>query len=123
MAQAVDKDTLGIGFSNLNYAYDAHTDKPVPGLMPVPMDFDGDGKIMESERFYETLTQLKRAIVEGVYPSPPARDLNLVTKGKPTGLTRDFLLWILTDGQKYVGEAGYVELPQQKLNAAVEKLG
>jgi phosphate transport system substrate-binding protein len=123
MAEAVQKDTLGIGFNNLNYVYDADTDRPVANLMPVPLDIDGDGHIAELESFYQTRTDVKRAIAEGVYPSPPSRDLSLLIKGKPKGLTRDFLLWILTDGQKYVDEAGYVELPQQKLSAAVAKLG
>jgi len=123
MTDAVRRDTFGIGFNNLNYAYDANTDKPIAGLMPIPIDIDGDGHIAEAESFYETRTEVKRAIAEGVYPSPPARELSLITKGKPEGLTREFLLWILTDGQKYLDEAGYIELPQQKLSAAVEKLG
>ena len=55
------------------------------------------------------------------YP-PPARDLNLVTEGRPEGLTREFVVWVLTDGQQYVDEAGYVALPPQKLSAALEKL-
>jgi phosphate transport system substrate-binding protein len=123
VAEAVKEDPFGIGFSNLNYAYDAHTDKPVAGLMPIPIDMNGDRHISKSESFYETLTELKRAIVEGAYPSPPARDLNLLTKGAPQGLTRDFMLWVLTDGQEYVDKAGYVELPQQALKAAIKKLG
>jgi len=123
MVEAVRSNSLGIGFNNLNYAYDANTDRPVAGLMPIPIDIDGDGRIAESESFYGTRTDVKQAIVGGVYPSPPARDLNLLTKGKPEGLTREFMLWILTDGQQYVDESGYVELPQQKLSGALEKLG
>lgn len=122
MVEAVRSNSLGIGFSNLNYAYDANTDRPVAGLMPIPVDIDGDGRIAESESFYATRTDVKQAIAEGVYPSPPARDLNLVTEGRPEGLTREFVVWVLTDGQQYVDEAGYVALPRQKLSAALEKL-
>ena len=123
IAEAVKKDPRGIGFNNLNYAYDATTDKPVAGLMPIPIDFDGNESIGESESFYGTRAALKRAIAEGVYPSPPARDLNLLTKGEPEGVTREFLIWIFMDGQKYVDEAGYVRLSEQKLSAALGKLG
>jgi phosphate transport system substrate-binding protein len=123
MVEAVRSNSLGIGFNNLNYAYDTNTDRPVAGLMPIPIDIDGDGRIAESESFYGTRTEVKRAIAEGVYPSPPARDLNLLTKGEPEGLAREFLLWVLTDGQQYVDKAGYVELPQEKLSAALDKLG
>jgi phosphate transport system substrate-binding protein len=41
---------------------------------------------------------------------------------KPTGLAKAFLQWILTDGQKFVGEAGYVQLPQDQLDAGLKKI-
>ena len=62
------------------------------------------------------------AIAAGAYPSPPARDLNLVTKGRPTGLTREFIVWCLTDGQQYVTETGYVPLPEGKLDEERKKI-
>jgi phosphate transport system substrate-binding protein len=123
IAEAVQRDRLGIGYNNLNYAYDASTGKPVKGLMVVSIDINGDGKLSKREDFYDTRQGVKKAIATGVYPSPPARDLNLLTKGKPTGLTRDFILWILRDGQKYVDEAGYIELPRPRLAAAIKKIG
>jgi phosphate transport system substrate-binding protein len=123
IAEAVQRDRLGIGYNNLNYAYDASTGKPVKGLMVVPIDINGDGKLSPNESFYATRQSVKKAIATGAYPSPPARDLNLLTKGKPTGITRDFILWILRDGQKYVDEAGYIELPRPRLAAAIKKIG
>jgi len=123
LAQAVQRDKFGIGYNNLNYAYDARTGKPVAGLVMIPIDINGDGKISKSESFYRTRAEMKKAIASGAYPSPPARDLNLLTKGKPTGLTREFLLWTLRDGQRYVDRAGYIELPKPKLDAAKKKLG
>ncbi len=123
LAQAVQRDKFGIGYNNLNYAYDPKTGKPVAGLVMIPIDINGDGKISKSESFYRTRSEVKKAIASGAYPSPPARDLNLLTKGKPTGLTREFLLWILRDGQRHVDRAGYIELPKQKLDAAKRKLG
>jgi phosphate transport system substrate-binding protein len=122
MIEAVQGDRLGLGFSNLRHAYDADTDRPAAGLIVVPLDIDGDGTITQAESLYETHTDMTRAIAAEVYPSPPARDLYLLTKGKPEGVTQEFVLWVLTDGQKYVAEAGYVELTQPKLNAAIEKV-
>jgi phosphate transport system substrate-binding protein len=34
----------------------------------------------------------------------------------------EFLEWILTDGQKFVSEAGYVKLPDEKIKSELEKL-
>ncbi|UCH36755.1 MAG: substrate-binding domain-containing protein [Armatimonadota bacterium] len=122
LADAVKKDPLGVGYNNLNYAYDAATGKPVAGLIPVPIDINGNGTLDADESFYSAKSDVIRAIKDGVYPSPPARDLNLLTKGKPTGLTREFILWILGDGQQFVDEAGYIQLPQEKLTASFDKL-
>ena len=123
LAEAVKRDRFGIGYNNLNYAYDAKTGKPVAGLMIVPIDINGDGRVTKEENLYATRSDARRAIANGAYPSPPARDLNLLTKGKPKGLTRDFLRWILRDGQRFVDQAGYVELPKQQLTAAVKQVG
>ena len=119
VAEAVRKDRLGIGYNNLNYVYDFKTGKPLPGILVVPIDINGDGKLDKDERFYDTKAAVLKAIASGVYPSPPARDLFLLTKGKPKGITRDFILWILRDGQKYVNQAGYIQLPKQKLTKSV----
>ena len=121
IAEAVVKDPLGIGYNNLNYAFDPNTGKPVPGAVVLPIDANGDGAADPGE-VLEVKTEAVEAVVTGKYPSPPARMLNLVTKGKPTGLTRDFLLWIVGDGQKYLNEAGYVPLTSAQVAAAQEKL-
>jgi phosphate transport system substrate-binding protein len=62
------------------------------------------------------------AVASGYYPSPPARELNLVTNGEPTGLVKDFLIWILSDGQKFVDDSGYIALPKDKLDEELGKL-
>jgi phosphate transport system substrate-binding protein len=123
LALAVQKDRLGIGYNNLNYAYDADTGKPVAGLIVIPIDINGNGKLDQNERFYATRKQVANAIANGLYPSPPARELNLLTRGKPKGLTREFILWILRDGQRFVDETGYIALPKQRLGAAIRKVG
>jgi phosphate transport system substrate-binding protein len=122
LAEAVKRDRLGIGYNNLNYAYDAKTGKPVAGLKILPLDINGNGKLDPAENFYQSKAKVQDAIASGRYPSPPARDLNLLTKGKPTGATAEFMRWILTDGQKYVDEAGYIALPKAKLKENLKKL-
>jgi phosphate transport system substrate-binding protein len=121
LLDAVIKDPLGIGFNNLNYAFDMETGEPVAGAGVIPVDADGDGKVSTDE-IYTDKSQAVAAIASGSYPSPPARDLNLVTLGKPTGLTKAFITWVLGDGQNYVGEAGYISLPQEVLAKELEKL-
>ncbi|MCE1197728.1 MAG: extracellular solute-binding protein [Marinilabiliales bacterium] len=123
LALAVKKDPLGIGFNNIGYAYDHNTKKQVPGLRVLPLDINGNGKIDPEENFYDTMDQLILAIANGKYPSPPARELYLVSKDQPQkAVVKAFIRWILTDGQKYVNETGYIALPTERLSQEAKKL-
>jgi phosphate transport system substrate-binding protein len=121
LLDAVVKDPLGIGYNNLNYAYDMGTGKPVAGALVVPIDVNGNGQA-DPEEIYDTKEAAINAVATGQYPSPPARDLNLVTNGKPTGLAAAFVKWVLTDGQGFVSESGYIALPKAKLDQELKKL-
>ncbi|MCX6031054.1 MAG: substrate-binding domain-containing protein [Chloroflexi bacterium] len=121
IADAVVKDPLGIGYNNLNYAFDAKTGKPVAGLAVVPIDVNKNGQADPDEAI-DSKAKAIQAISTGKFPSPPARVLNLVTKGKPSGLTKTFLLWVLNDGQKFQDEVGYIPLTQEQLTKERAKL-
>jgi phosphate transport system substrate-binding protein len=119
--QAVIADPLGIGYNNLSYAYDASSGLPVSGAIVLPVDFNNNGTA-ETDEYLETKQEAIEMVATGKYPSPPSRDLNLVTNGKPTGLTKLFIQWILTDGQQFVGDAGYVKLTQELLDEMIKKV-
>lgn len=118
---AVIKDPLGLGYNNLNYAFDMSSGEPVAGAVVIPIDVNNNGKA-DPEEVMDTKAKALAAIASGVYPSPPARVLNLVTKGKPSGVTQDFLEWILTDGQQYVESTGYIQLEASQLAIQLEKV-
>jgi phosphate transport system substrate-binding protein len=123
VATAVSKNPLSIGLNNIGYAYDNNTLKPLPGIRVLPVDGNNNGKIDPDEDFYASKDQITKAIAEGRYPSPPARDLYLVTKGLPTSpVVIAFLKYVLTDGQKLNAPVGYIEIPQEKLDKALAKL-
>ncbi len=124
LAQAVKKDPLGIGYNNIGYAYDASTKQQVKGLKVIPLDLNNNGKIDPDENFYDSMNDLIAAIASGKYPSPPARELYFVVKGNPKNnkVLAEFIKWVLSDGQKFVHEAGYITLPNDKLEAERKKL-
>jgi len=123
LALAVKKDQLGIGYNNIGFAYDNESKRQLPGLLIVPLDINGDGKIASDEDFYNSMDDLINAIASGKYPSPPARELYFVTNGKPQKeVVRKFLIWVLTDGQKFVNEAGYVTLSKDALSKEIVKV-
>jgi phosphate transport system substrate-binding protein len=122
LAEAVRKDPVGIGYNNLNYAYDFKTGLPPKGLCIVSFDLNENGKV-DPEEDLKTKNRALQAIASGIYPSPPARDLYLLTKDNLKGLSKEFIRWILTDGQKYVEEVGYIKIAKTQVNLALKKLG
>jgi phosphate transport system substrate-binding protein len=121
LLDAVIKDPLGVGYNNLNYAFDFETGEPVAGAQVISLDGNGDGQLDPGERC-DSKAQAVAAVAGGIYPAPPARDLNLVAGGKPDGLVLAFLRWVLTDGQAYIDEVGYIALSPEILDGAMSKL-
>jgi phosphate transport system substrate-binding protein len=123
LAEAVKKDPRAIGFNNIVYVYDPATKKPHEGITVIPIDINENGILDPEESFYGTLDELMDGIAKGVYPSPPARELFFVSKGKVSDKgVLDFLNWVLTEGQKNVTSAGYVKLSEERIKEQINKL-
>ena len=123
LVQAVKKDPLGIGYCSIGYAYDAITKQVNPGIKILGIDLNSNGKIDADENFYNTLNDLLKAITSGKYPTPPARDLYFVTNGKPSNpIVQEFIKFVLTDGQKFVSDTGYVGFAKSKLDKELLKV-
>jgi phosphate transport system substrate-binding protein len=122
LADAVKTDRLGMGYNNIGFAYDANTGLPIEGLAIIPLDTNENGRVDPDEQVYAKRETIVSAINTGKYPSPPARELNLVTKEKFTGASQQFVRWILTDGQQYVQESGYIALPKEKIAQELKKM-
>jgi phosphate transport system substrate-binding protein len=121
LVDTVIKDPLGIGYSNLNSVFDLTNGSVVPGALVSPVDVNKNGQADADETF-KTTNDAVNAVAAEKYPSPPARFENLATKGKPTGLTLAFIEWILTDGQQFLTQAGYVPLTPEKQAESLAKL-
>lgn len=93
------------------------------GLEIIPIDLNNNGVIDPDENFYDNLDDICAAIGNEQYPSPPARDLYLISKGEPKNpIVIEFLKWILTEGQQYVNDAGYVRLSESKIETEMQKI-
>ncbi|MBK7160930.1 MAG: hypothetical protein IPH77_20895 [Ignavibacteria bacterium] len=80
MADAIRKDINSIGYNNIIYIYDINTKKKHEGLEIIPVDINENGVVDADENIYNTIDDIDKAIKEGKYPSPPARDLYFVSK-------------------------------------------
>lgn len=122
LAAAIQGDKPGIGYNNINFIYDPETKKPFNGIKPVPIDLNENAILDENENFYDNRTNIVNAIASNVYPSPPARALHLVTKNSFTKVAKEFVYWILTDGQQYVPDNGYIQLSEDMIDEQIEYL-
>ncbi len=123
IADAVKKDVKGIGFNNTQYIFDIETGNKIAGIDILPLDVNNNGKIDSAENFYTNLSSVETAVLNGNYPSPPVRDLYFICKQKPTNQTiLDYFKWVLTDGQQYVKDAGYILLPADVIQQQLQKL-
>lgn len=123
IAETLQKDVNGIGFNNIGYAYNDKTHLPTKGISVLPIDVNENGKIDDDERFYDTMDQLMKAISEGKYPSPPARNLYLVTAGNPQNpIVKAFLKYIITQGQKLTAPAGFINISQEQQKEELKRL-
>jgi phosphate transport system substrate-binding protein len=122
LAEAVRQDKLAVGYNNIGFTYDLATSAPVDGLRVIPIDLNGNGAIDPDEDFYTVKSDIADAIKRRAYPFPPARELYLVTKGEASPTIKEFYRWILTEGQQYIAQAGYVPLTQDQIDAALTEL-
>ena len=123
LAEVVRQDPLAVGFNNIGFTYDPATGLPNEGLQVIPIDLNGNGQIDPEEDFYKSRDELTKAIKDQLFPFPPARVLYLVTKGEPSPAIAAFYRWVLTDGQAFVPDAGYVALTETQLQEAQALVG
>ena len=123
LAAAVKNDRNAIGYNNTIFVYSLDSKLKYPGVEVVPIDVNGDDILSDNEIFYDSLDQLIKAISDGRFPSPPARELYFVSQGKPENeIVKTFLRWVLTEGQQYVFETGYIKLSEERIKTELEKL-
>jgi len=123
---AVQGNHFAIGYDNTGYVYTKkladNSVVPADGILPVPIDLNGNGTLDAKENVYANRTTMVNAIIGNVYPSPPARVENLATLHSFKGAAKNFVYWILTTGQQYVLETGYVPLTQAAIDQQLQYL-
>jgi len=122
VAQAIGNDESAISLNNINYVYDLESGELEGDIRPVPIDLDGDGTLSDEEDFYDTREEFLAAVEDGIYPAPPAREMFLASDGGFEDEAYDFVEWVLSGGQEYVSDNGYVPLEEDRLEEAQTNL-
>lgn len=99
----VSKDPLGIGYSNFSYVF-SKNGSVLNGIKLLPIDSNENGTV-DPEEIYNERNEAIKAIESGNYPA--TRKNYLFVKGKPTGLVKDFISFVLSEeGTKIVNDVG-----------------
>lgn len=117
---SVSRDPLGIGYSNFSYLFERNG-SILKGIKLVPIDSDGNG-FAEKDEIYNSRDEVSKAINDNKYPV--RRKNYFFVRGKPEGLVREFIIFVLSDeGTEIVEEVGAsLPLPKEEKERVLKLL-
>jgi phosphate transport system substrate-binding protein len=119
----VKSDPLSLSYCNFIYAFDPGKKEFLDDLKVVPVTLSGRDNPEGTQKIFDSFEHLQRAMWLGKYPSSLIRNLSLVSKGKPrTKEMVDFMYWIVTDGQRFIADNGYIELHSTEVQNLVNSM-
>lgn len=109
LINAIQKDNTGISFNNLSYIYDTKTRQLKSGLSLLPLDVKKDQREVFST-IDEVIALLENTSVDLI----PVESLGFAyTQNDPA--VQAFLKWVLSEGQTFNNEYGFLKLPEGTL--------
>jgi phosphate transport system substrate-binding protein len=119
LLSAIKKDSIGLAYNNLGYLYDINSRSLKEGIALLPLDLKKDAKTIQSGNLDDVLNVLEATKVEAV----PVEKIGFVYSQQ--GVRKEvseFLKWVLTEGQKYNHDKGFLNLDKQQLAEQTNKL-
>lgn len=116
---ALKKDSTGVSYNNLNYLFDINSRKIKSDIAILPLSLKKEEKNLLTGNIDDALTVLEINQIESVpvgkigFTYLPQNSRNEIT---------DFLNWILTEGQKFNHELGFLNLENQDILTAQKNL-
>lgn len=108
---AVRSDPYAMSYCNAANAYDLTAEKRVEGILALPIDFNGNGKIDPMEKIYEDLCSVQRAAYLGVVSSELCNCIFFQADQKPEDPeVIAFIEWVVTDGQQVAVDNGFARI-------------
>lgn len=119
LLSAVKKDSIGLAYNNLNYLYDTSSRKLKDGIALLPLDLKKDVKGILTANLDHVIDILEKVKIETI----PVETISFVYSN--SNLNKEvsgFLKWVLTEGQKYNHEKGFLNLDKQTLAEQTNRL-
>lgn len=111
LLNAVKTDANGVSYNNLGFIYNLQSRKVTDSIAIIPIDLDENGEIDASENIYNTIDDVLAFQEKNNHPKIPVEFVYvLYKKDKPNKSLEAFIQWILTKGQAYNHEYGFLTL-------------
>jgi phosphate transport system substrate-binding protein len=118
---AIKKDTTGVAFNSLNYVYDIQTRKLKNDIALLPLNLKSQQReALNTLNIDNAIALLEKNEVENI----PVDSFGFVVSNEQLENKNftAFLRWVLTDGQKFNHETGFLNLDESTLIAQREQL-
>lgn len=123
IVRIVKNNKNAIGYCSMLSAYNTGNGVRQDGIYVIPVDYNSNNNIEDNEQYFDKLEIVQQAVMSGKIPAPPRRELYVVCMTKPQNpITIVFIEWILTIGQNYMPEMGYVHIPPERAKVAIESM-
>jgi ABC-type phosphate transport system substrate-binding protein len=112
LLSAIKKDSIGLTYNNLGYLYDVNSRNLKEGIALLPLDLKKEAKSIQSGNLDEVLSVLESTKVETI----PVEKIGFIySQQNAKKELSAFLKWVLTDGQKFNHNKGFLNLDKQAL--------
>lgn len=119
LLSAVKKDSIGLAYNNLNYLYDISSRKLKEGLALLPLDLKKEAKEILTGNLDYVIDVLEDNRIETI----PVENIGFVySSTNISNDVSDFLKWVLTEGQQFNHEKGFLNLDKQTLADQTNRL-
>ncbi|WP_298645994.1 hypothetical protein [uncultured Proteiniphilum sp.] len=118
LMNAIQKDHTGITFNNLSYIFDIETRGLKNGLALIPLDIKKEQReILQQADIDKAITLLEKERISLI----PVENIGFVYQENNIPAKR-FLKWILSEGQKYNQEYGFLKAEETILSAQLKEI-
>lgn len=118
LINAIQKDNSGITFNSLSYIFDIETRGLKSDLVLIPLDIKREHReILQEADIDKTIALLEKERI----PLIPVENIGFVYQDNNIPAKR-FLKWILSEGQKYNHEYGFLKVEETILSAQLKEI-
>ena len=111
LLNAIQKDKLSVTFNNIAYLFDLNSRNLKQDISLIPLDVKRDqAEVLESGNLDKIIQLIEAEEIESV----PVENIAFALNAFNTDVD-SFLSWVVTDGQKYNNQSGFLKLDQKEV--------